>query len=197
MDEILLRRAQKGDKRAFEEWIGPYENGVYRVCLSLTGNPDDARDCTQEALIKAYRNIKRYRSDAKPQTWLYRIAYNASLDAMRKRRPEASFDQMQEDGATFIDSSPEPYESLEKSERLLALKRALDALEEPYKSAIVLQLQGLSYAEIGQVMDAPEGTIKSRVNRAKEKLKKIILSDRELFSDSSVLLSERGQNNDR
>lgn len=193
MDEILLCRAQKGDTDAFSEWIAPYETQVYRVCLHLTGNQEDAADCSQEAFIKAYRSIKSFRGDARPQTWLYRIAYNTCLDAMRKRRPQESLDAMEEDGAVFQDTSPQPYEQLEKKERMRVLQNALNALPEIYKSVLVLQLQGLSYAEIGQVVDISEGTVKSRVNRAKDKLKELIVSDRELFSASSVQVSERGR----
>lgn len=185
-ETFLLRRAQKGDGRAFEEWVAPYEKGVYLTCLSLTANGEDAKDCVQETMLKAYRGIGRYKGDARPQTWLYRIAYNVCMDLLRKRKPGESFEELSEAGEVFVAEGESPYERLEKKERHERLMSAIRALPEANRSALVLQLQGLSYDEIAGIMNVPEGTVKSRINRAREKIKEMLSKDGELFAFTPV-----------
>ena len=193
-NELLLARARKGDPQAFEALVTPYEKRIYLTCLKLMGDPHAAEDCAQEAMLRAFRHMKQYRGESALSTWLYKIACSACLDALRKqkRQPQESLDTLAEGGFTPPSPASTPYEALEKKDRLLALQAAIAALPEDLRQTLVLtQLNNLSYEETAEITGVALGTIKSRLSRAREKLKQLLYENRELFPDRVVQLNER------
>jgi RNA polymerase sigma-70 factor (ECF subfamily) len=191
MDDEWLRRARNGDGYAFEMLAAPHENAVYQLCLSMMGHTADAADCAQEAFLKAFRGLRHFQGGAQFSTWMHRIAHNVCVDALRKRKPELSVEALDEEGIFFVSAASGPYEALEKRERQALLSRAFNALPEVNRAALLLHIQGLEYGDIACVTGVPEGTVKSRIHRARERLKAFLCADRELFSDSSVQDSDR------
>lgn len=194
LDELTVAKARKGDAAAFETLVKPHERRIYLTCLKLMGDEQDAGDCAQEALLKAYRSMAGYRSEARLETWLYRIAYNVCLDALRKRKRTAaeSLEALTEEGFAPEDKGRTPYAELERKERMAALKKGLNALPEEMRSVLMLsQVEDMSYEDIAKITDTPVGTVKSRVNRARIKLKEILLNSAELFQGVPVQRDER------
>ena len=177
-DEFTLRRAQKGDPQAFEQLVTPHEQMLWRVCWHYTHHQEDTADCLQEAMLKAWRAIKTYRGDCSLSSWLYRIASTVCLDFLRrqKRLPETeSADEMAEDGFTPVDSSPTPDEAVIRAESADHLRAAIDSLPGDMRTVIILYaLQGLGYEEIAASLQISVGTVKSRINRARQKIAKFL-----------------------
>lgn len=188
MDEITLRRAQKGDARAFEELIGPYEQMVWRVCWHYVPHRENALDCAQEAMLKAWRSIAAYRGDCSIESWLYRICASVCLDYLRaNRRHEAeSTDAMREEGFDPVDERPLPDQEMEKKQSRQALREALGRLPEDMRTALILYaLENRKYEDIARITGAAVGTVKSRINRARQKLEEM-LRDGEQSGKTSV-----------
>ena len=177
-DEFTLRRAQKGDAQAFEQLVTPHEQTIWRVCWHYTHHTEDAKDCMQEAMLKAWRAIGQYRGDCALETWLYRIAATVCLDFLRrqKRLPQTeSSDEMAESGIQPIDASPTPDEALLNVESSEQLRAAIDSLPGDMRTALILYaLEGRQYEEIAKVTRTSIGTVKSRISRAREKLVKFL-----------------------
>lgn len=178
----------------FERMAAEYERPIYLLCLRMMGNREDAQDCAQEALLRAFRAFDRFRDDASPKTWLYRIAYNTCIDELRRWRGVVSLDTLREGGFDVPDGAAErAYEQLEQRERYELVKQAVDQLPEDQRAALVLRdFQQLSYEEIAAALQQPEGTIKSRINRAREKVKNYV-KQAELNGRPSVKQSEGRQ----
>ena len=197
-DELMVARAKRGDGAAFEALVAPFERRIYLTCFKLMGNEQDAGDCAQEALLRAYRAMHSYRSESRLETWLYRIAYNVCLDSLRKRKRTAaeSLEAMSESGFTPEDKGQTPYAALEQKERMSALKKGLEKLPEDMRTVLLLsQVEGMGYDEIADITGAPVGTVKSRINRARLKLKEILMEHAELFPSVTVQRDERRANN--
>jgi RNA polymerase sigma-70 factor (ECF subfamily) len=176
VDQQLVERAQRGDKRAFELLVEKYQRKLARLLSRLIRDPGEVEDVTQEAFVKAYRALPSFRGDSAFYTWLYRIGINTAknyLVAMGRRAPTS----------TAIDTEDaEGYESGEQlrdintPESLLLTKEiattvnaAIESLPEELRSAIQLrELEGMSYEEIAKLMDCPIGTVRSRIFRARE-----------------------------
>ncbi|MDO5436305.1 MAG: sigma-70 family RNA polymerase sigma factor [Clostridia bacterium] len=193
MDQLLLRRAQQGDTAAFEQLVTPFEGIIWRVCWHYTGNEQDARDCAQDTMLKAWRSLKDYRGDCAFESWLYRIAASCSLDLLRKekRRPKESADELAEKGFDPADPAPGTEETAIKNDEHARLREAISRLPEDQRDALVLtQLEGRPYEETAELLNTTPGTVKSRVNRAKQKLKEI-LAEPELSAAGRVIQNER------
>lgn len=177
-DEFTLRRAKKGDAQAFEQLVTPHEQMLWRVCWHYTHHQEDAADCLQETMLKAWRAIKTYRGECSLSSWLYRIASTVCLDFLRKQKrlPETeSADEMAEDGFTPVDDAPTPDEAVIKAESTENIRAAIDSLPGDMRTVIILYaLQGLGYEEIASAMQTSVGTVKSRLNRARQKIAKIL-----------------------
>ena len=178
-DEFTLRRAQKGDAQAFEMLVTPHEQMLWRVCWHYTHHQEDAADCLQEAMLKAWKAIKTYRGDCSLSTWLYRIAATVCLDFLRKQKrlPQTeSADEMAEDeGFAPADDSPAPDEAVIRRESADNIRAAIDSLPTEMRTVIILYaLQGLGYEEIAAAMQTSVGTVKSRLNRARQKIGKFL-----------------------
>lgn len=173
---------------AFENVAAEHERAVYLYCLRLMGNREDALDCAQEAMLNAYRAFDRFRGEAHVKTWFLRIAHNTCMDQLRKRRNIVSLDAMRDEGFDPADQhSLSPYARLAQKERQQLLKNAVDQLPDDQRAVLVLRdFEDISYEEIGSMLSLPLGTVKSRIKRAREKIKKILSEEAELFSDKSV-----------
>jgi len=161
-DEELVRRAQRGDRAAFDELVVRHRDRVYAVALRLTRNPADAEDALQDTFLNAYRALGRFGGRARVSTWLYRIAANASYDVINRRHGR---DQALEDR---LDDPAAPGDSFAQSAQRQALERALAALPDEFREAVVLcDIAGLGAGEAAELLGVPAGTVKSRVFRAR------------------------------
>lgn len=193
-DEFTLRRAQKGDAQAFEQLVTPNEQMLWRVCWHYTHHQEDAADCLQEAMLKAWRAIKSYRGECSLSSWLYRIAATVCLDFLRKQKrllPTESADEMaEEEGFTPADASPTPDEAVIRAESADSIRAAIDSLPGDMRTVIILYaLQGLGYEEVAAAMSTSVGTVKSRLNRARQKIARYLTDERnnsELPSSNKV-----------
>ncbi len=179
--------SKKNDVAAFEELASAHERAVYLTCYHMMGNREDALDCAQDAMLRAFRAFASFRKDAQFGTWIKRIAINTCIDALRKRKGEQSLDAMRDVGFEPVATLPTPYEQLEQKERIRLLHKALLQLPEDMHTLIVLRdMEGLAYDEIARLQDVPLGTVKSRISRAREKLSEILTEPAELFDSASV-----------
>ena len=185
----LVQRAGRGDSAAFEQLMEAHESRMYAVALRMCGNREDAQDCLQEAMIRIYRAMGSFKGQSSFATWAYRITMNSCLDELRRRknRQATSLDALLDVGFSPADevNTPERYSLAEEKKR--ALERAIAELPEDMKAAVVLRdVQGLSYEEIADALQANVGTIKSRISRGREKLRQILVKQPELFGNGSV-----------
>ncbi len=194
MDELLLRRAQRGEPEAFEQLIGPLEQLIWRICWHYTGNREAAEDCGQETMIRIWRNLDSYRGDCALESWVYRIAANCCMDFLRKKKRDKSesVEPLREQGFDPADPSPGTEEQVVAEDEHRRLREAITQLPEEQREALILtQLQKVPYEEAALLLNVSEGTIKSRVNRAKARLKEILSEERELSPPGSVKNNER------
>ena len=193
MDELFLRRAQGGDPGAFEELITPLEQMVWRVCWHYTGHRETAEDCAQEAMLRIWRNLGNYRGECALESWVYRIAANCCMDWLRKKKRDqsVSIEPMTEQGFDPADPSPGTEEQAVVREEQEQLREAIAQLPDDQREALILtQLEKIPYEEAARSLGVSEGTVKSRVNRAKARLKEIMTA-RELSPLGDVQRSER------
>lgn len=178
---------KRRDAEDFERAAAENEKSVYRTCLSMLKHREDAEDCLQETMLRAYRAYGQFDGRARLSTWFYRIAVNTCVDYIRKRRNEVSLDALRDDGFDPGDRKQNVYSSLEESERKRLLKEALDLMPEDARALIVLRdVEGLSYDEAAQALNLPLGTLKSRLSRAREKLCALLSKNAELFRSAHV-----------
>ncbi len=186
IDQVLVERAQAGDKLAFDALVSKYQRKVSRLLSRFMHNPAEVEDVSQEAFIKAYRALPAFRGDSAFYTWLYRIGVNTAKNYLvaQGRRAPTTTDFDAEDAESFADASQlrdiNTPESLLQSKQIgETIDAAMAALPEDLRNAIVLrEIEGLSYEEIAETMNCPIGTVRSRIFRAREavaeKLKPLI-----------------------
>ncbi len=180
-DKQLVERVQRGDKRAYDLLVLKYQHKIVGLVSRYLRDQDEVLDVTQEAFIKAYRALPRFRGDSAFYTWLYRIAINTAknhLVSKSRRPPDTDLDI---DEGEFQESSgalsqiENPENSLATEQLKAVVYRAIDELAEDLKVAVTLrEFEGLSYEEIAEVMDCPVGTVRSRIFRAREAIEKQI-----------------------
>lgn len=176
---------------AFETLAATQEKKVYATCYHMLGNREDALDCAQEAMLRAFRAFSGFRGEAAFGTWIDRIAVNTCLDFIRKRKKVVSLDAMREEGVEIKDQHIGAYAALENKARMKALREGLQSLSEDMRAMIVMRdVRGMRYDEIGEALCLPEGTVKSRISRAREKLVRFLRGDAELFEAYSVKKDE-------
>jgi RNA polymerase sigma-70 factor (ECF subfamily) len=178
-DDALVQRFQRGERAAFEELVARYRDRIFNYLRAMSGCDSEAEDLTQEAFIRAFVNASSFRRESSFHTWLYRIAYNGYLDAVRKRkrRPIASLDQplSDEDGELpeIPDPAAGPEEHVERMELQSVLVAALQDLPERLRAVVVLHdVHGYSYEEIASVVRCPIGTVRSRLFHARQRLRR-------------------------
>ena len=182
-DLALVERVKRGDLDAFSSLVNKYQNRIYSAVLNYVYNAEDAYDITQDAFVKAYSNLNRFNSTSAFYTWLYRIAINTAIDAIRKRksRPVESLedDKFTQTGFEPVgtDISDDPERSLANSELARHLQEAISSLSHKLRSVIVLHdVEGLSQEEVAQIVGIPVGTVKSRVSRARAEIRRYLES---------------------
>jgi RNA polymerase sigma-70 factor (ECF subfamily) len=180
-DQQLVARVQKGDKRAFDLLVLKYQHKIVGLIGRYIHDSHEVLDVAQEAFIKAYRALPRFRGDSAFYTWLYRIAINTAKNHLvsRSRRPPASDvdvgDAEYYEGSGKLKDSGSPEQELYRAELEKAIFRAIEQLPEDLRSAVTLrEFDGLSYEEIAEVMECPVGTVRSRIFRAREAIDKQI-----------------------
>jgi len=176
VDQQLVERAQRGDKRAFELLVEKYQRKLARLLSRLVRDPGEVEDVTQEAFVKAYRALPSFRGDSAFYTWLYRIGINTAknyLVAMGRRAPTSTEVEAGEaegyEGGELLRDINTPESLLLSKEIAGTVNAAIEALPEELRSAIQLrELEGMSYEDIAKLMDCPIGTVRSRIFRARE-----------------------------
>lgn len=176
-EKKIIEKVLGGDANAFEELVLKYEKTVYNLALRMVGDRDDASDMTQEAFIKAYGSLSSFRGDSKFSVWIYRIATNVCLDFLRSksRKQQVSLtvsDDDDEDAQLDIpDPSSAPEQQLIKKISMQSVEEGLKTLPDKQRQILVMrELGGMSYAEIGAALSLEEGTVKSRIFRARKRL---------------------------
>lgn len=176
-EKKIIEKVLGGDANAFEELVLKYEKTVYNLALRMVGDRDDASDMTQEAFIKAYGSLSSFRGDSKFSVWIYRIATNVCLDFLRSksRKQQVSLtvsDDDDEDAQLDIpDPKADPEQQLIKKISMQSVEEGLKTLPDKQRQILVMrELGGMSYAEIGAALSLEEGTVKSRIFRARKRL---------------------------
>jgi RNA polymerase sigma-70 factor (ECF subfamily) len=164
----LIACAQQGDRQAFHELVCRYHESVVRVVYRMCGDPRLAEDAAQEAFVRVWLNLHKYKPEYAFRSWLFRIATNAALDALRREKPSSDIDQL-----PLADQAEGPERSAEGSQRIEQVRRAIAGLSEPLRVVIVLrEYEDLSYQEIADTLDIPIGTVMSRLNNARIQLRR-------------------------
>lgn len=171
VEKQLVLKAQNGDQKAFGELVRDANRRMWAVALSVTGNPHDAEDAMQNAMISAWKNLDRFTPEARFSTWLYRITSNAALEILRKRRDIPDDEAGAEDAD---DSAP----IQQRVTTTMVVREALRSLDPDFKEVLVLrEYASLSYEEIAAHQGIPVATVKSRLNRARGKLKEALTAN--------------------
>jgi len=172
-DAELATASGQGDPAAFGELVLRHQDRAFNLAFRLTGSPEDAADAVQEAFLKAYRGIPSFRRQSSFYTWLFRILVNEVRSRRRSgaaRRPSFSLDAA--DGAGLRADGPDPSEQASLAERRQIVEEALQSLEFDQRAIVALRdIEGRDYAEIAEVLGCPQGTVKSRLHRARMALK--------------------------
>lgn len=177
-DQKLVERCLEGDDAAWERIVTMYAKRIYNLSYRYTGRREDAEDLTQEIMIRVYQNLDTFRSDAGSfQNWILRVGRNLIIDHYRQTRryqPAAGSEEM--DGMHLEDDKlPNPQQMVEMDEAARFLWNGLNSLSPELKEALVLRdLEGLAYREIADTLGIPEGTVKSRINRGRVELARIL-----------------------
>ena len=189
-DAELVERSRRGENAAFARLVEKYQDRVFNTCWRMCGNRTDAEDFTQEAFVRAFQALDRFSGQAQFYTWVFRIAVNLVISALRRRKrgsvlslDHASGDpDVRRDGATGCRAGMQiaggdrpPDEQASRREEQALVRRALEDLEEQQRAIVVLRdLESLDYAEIAEILGVPVGTVKSRLHRARLALAELL-----------------------
>ena len=186
----LIRRAGQGDQEAFRQLVETYQAPAYRLALRMCGGDAAlAEDAAQEAFLAAWRGLPRFRGDSRFSTWLYRLTTNAAIDWLRREKRHRGMDDVTE--LELPDDGPGPQDQAEQAEAQQTVRRALSRLSEEHRQVLLLRyMQELDYAEIAAALEISEGTVKSRISRAKMRLRELLDGSGNLFDGGAVLQTE-------
>ena len=187
-EQDILRRAQQGESEAFRQLVEAYQTQVYRLALRMCG-ADGADDVTQDAFVAAWRTLPNFRSDCRFSTWLYRLTTNAAIDYLRREKRHRAAGDITE--LELPDDAPTMQELSERAETQSRVRRALSRLSDEHRQVLLLRyMQELDYGEIAAALEVSEGTVKSRINRAKARLRELLSDTGNLSAAASVLQAE-------
>lgn len=195
--EGLVVRAQGGDLTAFNSLVLRFQDATYGLTLRMLGDPASAEDVTQDAFIRAWQRLDTFRGGSF-RSWLFTIAANRARDELRRRgrRPTSSLDEARDDPDRAdidpADAGPSAHDLVEQAELRRALEAALRALPDDWREVVVLaDVQGLDYVEVAAVTGVPVGTVKSRLSRARSRLRDVIRESAELSAAAGRLTGRR------
>lgn len=184
----MIMRCKQGDREAFNSLVLKYQKQVFNIAYSMLSDYEDASDAVQEVFVKVYKSVATFKGQSSFTTWLYRVCANVCNDILRKRQRRAISVSLNNDDddskflAELPSSEPTPDERLEINERQKAVRDAVNELKKEYREIIIYSdMQQLSYDEVASILRCPVGTVKSRLNRARNALKKKLSLNRELF----------------
>jgi RNA polymerase sigma-70 factor (ECF subfamily) len=170
-DQSLVNRCLKGDRKALDTLVREYQKPLYNAAYRILGNPEDAADVTQAALLKAFENLDRYDANYKLFSWLYRITINEALNQLKRSKHQQTLDEH------AVDDHPGPDVEAESGNLARQIQDGLMALTDQYRTVIVLRhFADLSYREIGEILEIPEKTVKSRLYSARQLMKERLLT---------------------
>lgn len=197
-DKEIIEQVLAGDNNAFGALVERYQTRVYNLALRMCGNPDDAFDLAQEAFFRAWRGLPGFQFDSAFSTWLFRLSANVCLDWLRakKRRPTVSLTTVDDEDEEVQLDLPDPGKSPEElvlaAEDRAALTKALNGLPVEYRQILTLRaIDDLSYAEIAGILKIKEGTVKSRLSRARLALRNKLLQNGNKSESETSIPSER------
>jgi RNA polymerase sigma-70 factor (ECF subfamily) len=173
-ETALIEKAQTGDRNAYGELVRQHHPGVVNVVYRMCGDPELAEDAAQEAFLQAWLHLPAFRPGTSFRNWIYRIAVNAALDSLRRapKKPFADFETLE-----LTDPQVGPEAALLQKERTLIVQQAILSLAETSRAVLVLrEYGGLSYQEIAAALDIPLGTVMSRLNYARDRLKDLLVT---------------------
>ncbi len=189
----VIKKAQKGNKKAFEELILQHEDHIYAISIKVLKNEADAYDVAQEICLKIYQKLDQFNFESAFSTWIHRLALNTAIDEYRKlkrkREREYSYDQTTTDDGPVIkdtlhDHGETPEEHVLRQEQIKLVWEALDQLKEDQKNILILRdIEGRSYQEISDLLNISIGTVKSRIARSRVALKEIFIQITEQSTD--------------
>jgi RNA polymerase sigma factor (sigma-70 family) len=178
----LVEESRKGNVEAFEELIKDYKKTAYNIALRIMRNVEDAEDASQEALIKIFKNISSFNMESTFKVWMYRIIVNTCIDFKRRKNiSTVSIDETMDLGSgrevqrEISDESYNPDALIERNYNTQLVNDAINALEDDFKTIIILRdIKGFTYDEISQILSCNLGTVKSRLSRARKRLKELL-----------------------
>jgi RNA polymerase sigma-70 factor (ECF subfamily) len=176
-ERVLLSRLRRGDPEAFEVLVREHQDRVFDFCVRMVGDREEASDLVQEIFVSVHQNLGKFREDAKLSTWIFRISKNQCINRLKylKRRGRGRSDEYGEVGEDVLSGAmgapPTPDAALEVARERARVQWAISQLEPDARMLVALRdIEGLSYEEIIDITELPEGTVKSRLHRAREKL---------------------------
>lgn len=194
---LVIERINGGDTNAFEELVLDNQKKVYNLALKMTGNENDALDISQEAFLKAYTSLKNFRADSRFSVWMYRLTYNLCIDFIRKkqRTPSSSLTYMDDEGEAIELEVPDlrysPENETERRELREEIAGGINKLPVKHSQILVMrEITGMSYYDIADTLEISEGTVKSRLSRARQGLVNI-LNKNGTFSTDNRLKSSK------
>jgi RNA polymerase sigma-70 factor, ECF subfamily len=174
-DTELIKRFEKGDPQAFAEIVRKYQNRIYNLCCYMLQDTENARDAAQETFLKAHSRLKDFRFDCALYSWLHRIAVNTCLDQKRKPGNATDPSESMPSVEDLPSSGPSAELLFQSKETGRAIQAALQKLPDALRAAIVLkEIEGLSYEEMADTLNISVGTVKSRISRAREELRRLL-----------------------
>ncbi len=183
-DAEVIQRCRRGEVEPFSLLVERYQDRVYNLAYRLLGNPDDALDAAQDTFVRAYVALSRFETDRPFAPWLFRIVTNTCYGMLRKRRPEVSFEAIEElepsSGSAAAGGSAEgdPEQWVLRSIQDEEIQRAVLALSEPSRTVVLLRyMEGLSYEAIAAALEMPIGTVKTHLHRARRRLREVLTEE--------------------
>ena len=191
LDALLVERLKAGSEEAYETLIARFQQPIYNLCYRLINDPADAADVVQEVFLKVFRSIDNFRGQSSLKTWIYRIgvneAYNQRRWFSRHRRQEVGLEGDEETTRPWLDSicdpARDPYELALNEERHQLIESSLREINADFRTAVILRdLEGMSYEEIADVLQISLGTVKSRILRGRESLRRVLAAQMDPIS---------------
>ena len=194
LESVWLDAARRGDQEAFGELVRIYEKRVFALTSRMCRNPDDAAEAAQDAFLAAWQGLPKFRGDSSFATCLYRLASNACVDLLRRENRRQA-DSLDEAALDLPSTEPSPQESAERKELREQVEDGLRQLPPDYRAVLVLrEIHQLRYDEIAQALSLDVGTVKSRINRGRKRLREILLQSGNFSAPPASNLSETAGN---